>query len=238
MSTDTLPRRPRLRPGLALLHRRTGEIQIGLDPRHATVVSDLPGPVVDAAGTLSGGRTTDELLDRVGPRHRAAMHTLLTSLAGQGYVEDAAAPEVPLPRRLAADMTAAALRRATTPAARTDFGVAIHGDGRIAVSVACLLASAGIGRIHVQARGEVTAEDVGTGLTPDDIGRSRQEAVHDAVRRIDDEIGTQRFTRRLPDLVVLTDALVPDPSVVARLSLNDVSHLMVRVRDGVGLVGP
>ncbi len=40
------------------------------------------------------------------------------------------------------------------------------------------------------------------------------------------------------DLAVLTDFLVSDPRVVRDLHATGVPHLPVRVRDGVGLVGP
>jgi bacteriocin biosynthesis cyclodehydratase domain-containing protein len=40
------------------------------------------------------------------------------------------------------------------------------------------------------------------------------------------------------DLVVLTDYLVADPRMVRDLHSQGVAHLLVRVRDGIGLVGP
>lgn len=40
------------------------------------------------------------------------------------------------------------------------------------------------------------------------------------------------------DLVVLTDALAPDPRLLRELHAAGVPHLAVRVRDGAGLVGP
>ncbi|MFI1237577.1 TOMM precursor leader peptide-binding protein [Nocardia salmonicida] len=40
------------------------------------------------------------------------------------------------------------------------------------------------------------------------------------------------------DLVVLTDALMIDPALSVDLMLRRVPHLQVRVRDGVGMVGP
>lgn len=40
------------------------------------------------------------------------------------------------------------------------------------------------------------------------------------------------------DLVVLTDALMIDPALSVDLMLRRVPHLQVRVRDGVGVVGP
>ncbi len=40
------------------------------------------------------------------------------------------------------------------------------------------------------------------------------------------------------DLVVLSDFLVADPRMVRDLHSQGVAHLLVRVRDGIGLVGP
>lgn len=41
-----------------------------------------------------------------------------------------------------------------------------------------------------------------------------------------------------PDLLVLSDTLVPDPALVADLMRARVPHLQVRIRDGSGIVGP
>lgn len=230
------PDRPRLRPGLAVLRRRADEIQIGLDPRHAMIVEGLPTTIADAAATLTGARTTAELLDRVGPRHREQLRDLISGLTDRGLVEDAAGPSVPLPRRLAGDLTAATVHRAVShPRARAQASVSVHGDGRLAVATACLLAAAGIGAVRVEAHGRVQPEDVGAGFTPEDVGRDRATAARDAIERIDRGV---RHTRAQPDLALLTDALVPDPAVVARLVEQGVPHLPIRVRDGVGIVGP
>ena len=40
------------------------------------------------------------------------------------------------------------------------------------------------------------------------------------------------------DLVVLSDSLVADPRMLRELHAARIPHLPVRVRDGVGLVGP
>ena len=40
------------------------------------------------------------------------------------------------------------------------------------------------------------------------------------------------------DLVILSDSLVADPRLVRDLHSQSVPHLPVRVRDGIGLVGP
>lgn len=232
----TYPDRPRLRPGLAVLRRRPDEIQIGLDPRQAMIVGDLPAAIADVAGALTGARTTAELLDRVGPRHREQLRELITGLADRGLVEDAAGPSVPLPRRLAGDLTAATVHRAVShPKARATATVSVHGDGRLAVATACLLAAAGVGGVRVEAGGQVQPEDVGAGFRPEDVGRPRAAAARDAVTRVDPGV---RDSRGPVDLALLTDALVPDPAIVARLVEQGVPHLPIRIRDGVGIVGP
>ncbi|NEW41036.1 hypothetical protein GV794_06085 [Nocardia cyriacigeorgica] len=44
--------------------------------------------------------------------------------------------------------------------------------------------------------------------------------------------------RQRPDLVLLTDTLVPDPRLIEQLLRARIAHLPVRLRDGAGLVGP
>ncbi|OCH80108.1 hypothetical protein A9310_06585 [Gordonia sp. UCD-TK1] len=60
-------------------------------------------------------------------------------------------------------------------------------------------------------------------------------------------LSARRTMRRLPDgtldavdtdLVILTDFVVHDPRVVFALTRARIPHLLVRVRDGVGIVGP
>lgn len=43
---------------------------------------------------------------------------------------------------------------------------------------------------------------------------------------------------RPADLVILADALIPDPQVVRELFRSRTAHLVVRLRDGKGIVGP
>ncbi|MFL6145202.1 MAG: ThiF family adenylyltransferase [Labedaea sp.] len=237
---DELPKRPRVRPGLQVLRRRPGEIQIGLDPRHAAVVSSLPDSVVHAIGRLTGHRTTADLLEALGPdpADQDALCELLGALAARDLVRDAT-PSRPVPGRLAGEETAAAGRRDAHPAQRRELAVAVHGQGRLAVALACLLATAGVGWVHVAATGTVHPEDVGTGYLGADVGRRRREAARDAVRRVDRTVRTGPFQdRNRPGLVLLTDAVVADPEVVEQLVANRVPHLSAHIRDGVGIVGP
>ncbi|WP_081511909.1 hypothetical protein [Nocardia donostiensis] len=87
------------------------------------------------------------------------------------------------------------------------------------------------------------------------VGRVRSVLVHglgplsDAVaaglRGLGVRPGRSRGNRHEPlpagrrcDLVVLCDTLVPDPRLVDQLVRGRIAHLMVRVRDGTGVVGP
>jgi bacteriocin biosynthesis cyclodehydratase domain-containing protein len=236
--TDDLPRRPRVIGGLDVLRRRPDEIQIGLDPRHAVVAGGLPEAVVAAARRLTGRCTVDDLLTELtDPDGRAALLELLRELTDYGLVTDA--PPPPLTGRLAADASSAEVRRTEHPSSRRELSVLVRGDGRLAVSVGCLLAAAGVGWVHVLATGSVRPEDTGTGYLADDVGRRRRSAAADAVTRADPTTRTTGFRGgALPDLVLLTDALVPAPEQVSLLTATAVPHLSVRVREGVGIVGP
>jgi len=222
-----LPRRPQILPGLTVLRRRPDEIQVGLDPTRATVVRGLPEPVVTALSTLRGHRTTEDLLAAVGP-YRSTLSEVLAGLVHKGLVRDAAAGA--LPSRLVGE---------DHPARRRSAAVAVYGDGRLAISIARLLTAAGVGWVHVGARGAVQPEDTGTGYEPDDVGLARASAAIQALRRVDHAVRTGRFSpRRRPDLVLLSDAVVPDPELVDRLTADGLPHLVAHVRDGLGVVGP
>lgn len=240
--TKQLPARPRVVAGLPVLRRRGGELQIGLDPRHATVVDGLPDRVVAAAGRLTGDRTRDQLAAELGEADRTTFAELLGSLRDQGLLEDA----TPTPARLAGEVSAAQVHALGTglpphdhPTGRNDLAVAVQGDGRLAVAIGCLLATAGVGWVHVAATGAVRPEDVGAGYRGEDIGTPRLVAARRALRRAEPNVRTAQFdVTRAPDLVILCDALVPRPERVDMVMRAAIPHLFVRVRDTVGIVGP
>jgi len=147
-----------------------------------------------------------------------------------------------VPNRLPGEVSAAAvhaLHAENHPIERSDLGVVVQGDGRLAVTIACLLAGAGVGWVHVSAKGTVQPEDTGTGYLPDEIGLPRLVAARRALRRVAQNVRAVPFDHTHgPDLVILTDALVPRPDVVDRLMTNGVPHLLVRTRDTAGIIGP
>lgn len=217
-------------------------MQIGLDPRHATVVENLSEAVSGAALRLTGHHSRADLLATLPPNDRADLSALLTTLQDRGLVDDTNSP----PPHLAGDAAAAELRVLTTgrpphnhPIERTELAIDVRGEGRLAVAIACLLAGAGVGWVHVSANGSVRPEDLGTGYLAEDVGTPRLVAARRAIRRASTDTRTAAFGRRRgPDLVVLADSLVPLPERVDRLMTAAAPHLFVRVRDTTGIVGP
>ncbi len=240
--TKQLPVRPRVVAGLPVLRRKGGELQIGLDPRHAKVVEGLSDRVVAAVGRLTGDRTRDELAAGLAERDRKQLTDLLGSLHDLGLLEDAA----PSPARWAGEVSAAKVHALATglppqnhPIGRAELAVAVQGDGRLALAIGCLLASAGVGWVHVAATGAVRPEDVGAGYRLEDVGTPRLVAARRALRRAEPNVRTTYFNAtRAPDLVVLADTLVPEPERVDLVMRAAIPHLLVRVRDTTGIVGP
>jgi len=236
-----LSRRPRVLPGLPVLLRCEGEVQIGTDPRHAVVVDDLPPPFVDELLSLDGRHTVAELGERLAARDTdpAKFLSLLDELEEVGLVDEM----VPVPSRLSAETTSRALRTGRSGtgivATRGRLAVVVHGNGRIGVAIASMLAAAGVGRVHIVASGRVGPEDVGTGYLETDVGRPRRDAAVDAVERACGDVRTGWLTSTgAPDMVVLTDSLVPPPQLLNSLMAEGTQHLVVRVREGTAVVGP
>ncbi|WP_133854490.1 TOMM precursor leader peptide-binding protein [Labedaea rhizosphaerae] len=234
-----VPRRPRVLAGVAVLRRRTGELQIGIEPDHATVLSGLSPTVERAMHRLTGAHTVADLLGTSPePQEHDELAKVLRQLDKRGLVEDAT--DHPRPTaRLAADVTSSVLNGLTgahVPDLRAHATIEVHGNGRLAIAVACLLAAAGVGRVHPIAGGVVVPEDVGTGYLESDVGRPRRTAAREAIERVEPCAVTRPLRR--PTLVVLADSAVPRPDVVTKLSRAKVPHLLVRVHERTGVVGP
>ncbi|AXB44850.1 TOMM precursor leader peptide-binding protein [Amycolatopsis albispora] len=236
----TLPPRPRVLPGLSVLDRGRGEVQIGLDPRHGVVATDLSPALIEVLRSMDGTHTTTELFNLAGSDEVEQLRLLLTKLTRLGLIEDAG-PAGPLNASAETALWSLRTKRSTSELARerAQCAVSIRGGGRLAVATATLLAQAGVGHIEVRTRGHVTDRDLGTGYTEADLGAERRHAVVAAIRRVSHAVKTTRLTdRRLPELVLITDAVVPAPDMVSELHADGLPHLVVRVREGLGLVGP
>lgn len=214
-----LPRRPRLRPGIEAFQRTADELQIGLDPERGVLACNLPPPVAAVLRSLDGRTTLSTLVARAGPEHADTVCKLLRGLAARGLLIDAG--------QLRADV------------ACESAAVVVRGDGPLAAAVAGLLAAAGIAEVPVQSTGTVGPAEVGGSITSAEVGRPRAAVITRIVQATSPTADTSSLPAdRSPDLVVLTDALVPAADVVRRLMSERQEHLVVGVRDGIGVVGP
>ena len=216
-----LPEHPRLRH--AALHRAPDVLQFGADPSEALVVDGLTPPLVRMVDALDGTRPRARVLAEAvaAGAAPAAADELLARLHAEGLLVGAPRPDALAERR-----------------------VVVRGAGRIAVSVACLLAAAGVGRLLVEAAGTVMRDDVGTGLLPGDVGRPARWAAADAVARAASggpppgDGPARRWLAAHADLVVLAEGARPDPVAASQLVVAGRAHLPVGVVDGRGTVGP
>ncbi len=239
---------PLLLPALRRLWRDRTTLQLGIDPARAVVLDNVDAATVTVLGLLDGQHSVGEIATRAGADGipPARVSDLLGLLARCGAVVDGE-PAAGLPRRLPADarrrigpdLAALSLTRGVDAGAvlarRGRCAVVVHARGRIGPVVAALLGAAGVGRVHVQATGLVTAGDACPGgLLPSDEHRAYAVAAADAVRRAAPEVDTRPIgPRRLPDLVVLAAGHAPAPR-----SRRATAVLPVGLRDGTAVIGP
>lgn len=217
-----LPAALRLPPHRSVVGLGPGARLLGLDPAVALAVEQLPPVLADMLDELVAPVGRAGLVARAVGRgaDADAAEQLLRELVGAGAVVDAAGPG----------------HRARL---RADATVVVEGDGPLAVGVVLGLVRGGVGTVHVGTSGPVLDSDLGTGYLDTDRGQDRSAAIRTAATRLDPDAAVTAVPRRLlPDLVVLTDALVPEPARVAQLQAAGTAHLLARLRDGVGVVGP
>ncbi len=217
-----LPARLRLPPHRSVLRIGSDARLLGLDPGHALAVDRLPRALAAMLDELNDPVDVAALLVRAVERGAdlAAAEALLRELVRAGAVIDATILEHRIRQRAAST-------------------VVVLGDGPLAVGIVLGLVQAEVGTVHPEATGSVLAADLGTGYLDADRGHDRDVAIRDAVRRVRPDADAVAAPRRVqPDLVVLADALAPDPARVAQLHTHGTAHLPVRVRDGIGVIGP
>ena len=217
------PTEIRIAPYRTVLNRGSTGRLIGLDPETAVAIDHLPPPLAEMIDELEATAPTADLLARA--VHRGATQdeaeNVLRTLLRAGVVVDAA-------------------RSGRRTARRASSRVLVLGNGPVGCGVATGLARAGVGDIQVLMRGRVGVGDLGTGLVNAHTGRALGDAVVDAVRRLAPNVrcSTTNALSQEVDLVVLADTLAVHPARLAILNADAVPYLPVRLRDGIGVVGP
>jgi bacteriocin biosynthesis cyclodehydratase domain-containing protein len=242
--------RPLLKPGLRRLWRDASTLQIGTDPDRAVVLGGLDPRIAWVVDLLDG--TRDEAAITATARRRGLdpdqVRRLVGLLVACGTLDDAATDPAPLAGlsaverdRLAPDLAALSMRRRGADgglgalALRRAALVEVRGAGRVGATLAVLLAAAGVGAVRVLDPAPTRPGDVSAGgLLAQDVGRARQDAAADAIRRVA-PAATARGGR--PTTLVV---LAPVGTLTSRHAdgLRGRVHLAASVREGRGVIGP
>ncbi|WP_134322610.1 ThiF family adenylyltransferase [Cumulibacter soli] len=253
-----LPIIPWLPATLRRAWRAPGVLQIGADASRAVVLRNVSTDVAAFLAGLDGTRTLRQVLEAsdahglhgpIADRYRAVLRTLTEKglvidladelegreLAQHPLLLGALAPEVH--GRALGNLRASP---AATMRARAIARTVIVGDRRIAPAIAAILAASGVRHIAVVQSGVVTPSDlVPGGPRPQDLGRPRAHATHDALARaaVDVETGAPRAGDQ-PDLVILADGAASSDARVRMLMRTGTPFLPVGVRERRVVVGP
>ncbi|MDQ1668720.1 MAG: hypothetical protein QOE40_781 [Actinomycetota bacterium] len=249
------PVRPLLKPALRRVWRDDSTLQLGVDPRHAVVISGLDAPATRLVDSLDGTRDRGGVLATGFGLGLDAwrVHELLSLLDRSGVLDDGAADRRHLAglshherERLAPDLAAqSVVRRGTDGGAavlarRGTSVVGVRGAGRVGASIATLLAAAGVGALLVDDPATTTARDTApAGAAAADVGLPRQDAALRSAKRVAPAVRSSIPRRRHEaDLIVLAPVGLVEPHLPDRLLRRGVVHLFAGVRDGTGIVGP
>lgn len=232
--------RPTLDPALRQIWRATDTVQIGLDPERAIVLTGLSPGLRAVLDDLDGTGSVETVTARALARgvDSGAARRLLNLLAEGGVLADAAADPPPPGRGDAPQLD------------RQHSRVHVYGAGRVGASTASLLASAGVGRVSIVDPEPAGPDDLApAGLHRRDLGTPRGRGAERAVRAVSGSAVTARdgdapattegaVPERPTVALVLTDRAEVDRSLPDLLVRRDVPHLVARVRESVGLLGP
>lgn len=208
------------------------------------VLEGLSEPLVTLLCSMDGTRSTTRLLADAVSAGAAVVEVraVLDELLDAGLATEATDPAGRAATERGVDARAWSVhsgrRCDELMESRREATVLVHGCTRLAPVLATSLAAAGVGRVAIAATGTVAPADIGIGYSLADVGLPRAQAARDALRRAVPTVRTAPPDRCRPDLVVLADALVPDPDLLLDLRARRVPHLAVHAHEGVAVVGP
>lgn len=247
------PRRPLLKPGLRRVWRDGTTLQLGVDPTSAVVIGGLDAGAARVIESLDGTRDLEGVVlraERLGV-DAGRVDELLGVLTRSGVLADGASTGRTLGvnrderERLAPDLTAASLLPGAGDGLarlvrRRRSVVQVVGAGRVGASVVTLLAAAAVGAVVVEDAGIAQLADVApAGAGTDDVGARRQDVAVRVARRLAPSVrSTLPAGRPRPDLVVLCPPPGAEPAPADGLLRTGTAHLVARVRETTGVVGP
>lgn len=223
------------------LWRDDETLQLGRQPGSALVLAGLSLSDRAALALLDGTRDVADVLSEAGRNgcRPERVRELLDRLTEAGLLMDDAERwpgrlSLVERDRLRGDVASLGLREGGSglPALRRrdHAQVRVLGGGRLGTPLALLLAAAGVGAVEVVDDGAVRPEDVAAGgFALPDLGRRRSVVAHERLATIAPACSPQDV--RSPHLVVLARGGSPSTVPVG-------AHLLVEVREQVGVVGP
>lgn len=242
----SMPGRPVLKPALRPLWRGPDTLQLGLDPRHAVVLSGLGPGERQLLALLDGSRDLDSLLTELGEigTDLGAAERFLDLLLTVGALDEAPPfPAAPAAlRRLEPDRLALSLRHPEPGAAdralarRRAAVVAVHGCGRVGASVAALLAAAGVGRLVCRDARPVRPTDLAPAGIVNGSAVSRAAAAVARLRRSGSGVAATTDDELANVAVVASDGAMLAPEIAR--AVRHLPHLLVTVRENSAAIGP
>ncbi len=236
--------RPALKPGLLTVWRNRDTVQFGIDPRRAVALTGMRG-TGDLLRLLDGSRDRRQVLAAAGDlgMDAAAADRVLALLAAAGALDDHPDGRGALPAgaraRLAPELATASLAHrdadggARTLARRQAARVRVHGASRAGLSIAGMLAAAGVGL--VLSTGPALPGPPERGPGPAGSGGTGAAAAPPPGRAATARAPESR-PRRRPDLVILADTHRRE--LPAALVRHRVPHLAAAASEAIGVVGP
>jgi bacteriocin biosynthesis cyclodehydratase domain-containing protein len=234
-----------LKPALRRLWRDPTTLQLGIDPRHAVMLSGVDLADATLLDLLDGTRDVGELNAEATRRGHRPDHVseLMKTLHDAAVLDEAPTSRQGTDARHDPDlMSLSLLHRAPNAAAavfshRREATVEVLGAGRVGASLALLLATAGIGQLAVTDAGPVRAADYAPGGIRN--AGTRQTSRADALRTL--LAGTKTTVKLGPGRRSALVVLAPTGGIVPPEWLGQVRHrphLPVLIRETTAVIGP
>jgi hypothetical protein len=229
---------------LQVVQRDETTIQIGTERPRRMMLVDAPVGATDVLARLNGAMSAGEAVSR-SDGDPLIWRSLLGAMLGAGLLVRAPHAHAN-PTHLQGEQLSLIHRHGPTVAervlrARSDAVVVVDGSGPVAVTVAGLLAGAGVGHVHQRALDPRTLPVASGGPDASDHAHPPVDALPDqaAAWQAAPDVRVHRPAPQVPpSMVVLAEQTLPDLARAAELVTSLIPHLAVRVTQARAIVGP